>query len=314
MKKFLLGILVIVVVLAFMPLNAQMPDKKIEPLEEPKDKTDAKKYEIKVIYTKGMEYERSFKIKIKMDMGGMGMNADAVIEVKTKNTVLDVKDGQPIDFKCQILDANVTGEMPQTGMDEGSNEIEDVKKLKGHWFRIKINDKGEYELVEKSENFPELEGNDMFEDLSETSVMMFDKIDLPKKPIAVGESFKFDFNNQMPSKDMMKDMSGGTDLNDLMVKFDKVVEKDGVVIGYFSGKLEQEMDGMGAPMKLTVTTKMAIDITNSRCLNIEVMPSFSMSTEEFSMEIIFGMSVVNTFGKTAVEEKKPEVTPKSDDE
>jgi len=67
-----MGVLVIFFVL--MPLNAQInPDKKVEPKEEtkkepqtrPNGSKDVKKYDLKIVYTKGMTFERNYKMKMK---------------------------------------------------------------------------------------------------------------------------------------------------------------------------------------------------------------------------------------------------------
>lgn len=321
MKKFMLGILAVVIFMAFMPLNAQMPEKKIEPVEEPKtepkeepkDKPDAKKYDLKIIFTKGMVYDRKFKVHIKYDMDqqGMAMNSDAKIQFNSKITINDVKDNMPIDIKCEITEVTVEGEMPSMGMEEESNELDKVKSLKGHWFRIKKNAEGNFELVEKSKDFPEDNG-DMFENISELQVMMFDSLEFPKTAVAVGESFKFNYKDKMMSKDILEGLSGGNELNEMKIKFDKVEEKDGIVIGHFSGKMEQEVDMMGTSMKITISAKVVHDITNNRCLQMDVVPSFEMSGEGFSMTMMFGMYNSNVFSK--VEKKvEPKIAPKDEE-
>ena len=118
MKKLLLSILVVFVLLAFIPLNAQLkPEKKIEPEEpktEPKEKPDAKKYDLKIVYTKGMTFERTYSMKnggqMEQPMEGKAYDAYEKKQIfKLKNTVLAVKDGMPTEMKVEFIDVKVEG-------------------------------------------------------------------------------------------------------------------------------------------------------------------------------------------------------------
>lgn len=315
-----MSIFVVIVLLAFMPMNAQNePEKKIEPVEpktEPKVKPDVKKYNLNIVYVKGMVFDRVFKIKTKMDMNsqqGMAMNTNAVVEFKLNNTILDVKDGIPLDLKCKFTEVKTEGVLPGEFPGEESQHLKDFKKLKGHWFRIKKSKKGVFELVEKSKDFPEITSDiNMFDNINESTLMMFDDIALPKESVAVGESIKFDYKNKMFIKKILEGMENK--LDEMKIKFEKVVEKDGVILGYFTGKTEKDIGNMGnETIKINISVNMVLDISNNRCIKMDMIPGYEMGGEGFLMVMTFGMYTENTYSS---EKKKvePKIQPKDEDE
>ncbi len=328
MKKFFMGILVIFVLFAFMPLNAQlMPEKNVEPAEpvepkeepktEPKVKPDAKKYELKIAYTKGMEFERTFKMTMKGETKGQGEDEviDAKIVIKLKNAILAVKDGVPTEIKAHFKDVKMEGEMP----DSDESDKEEMVKLIGHWIKVK-NKAGEFEIVEKSKDFPEIE-SDSYEQMGESTMMLFDAFELPKKPVAVGESFKFNYKDLMLNEEMaegieqMGEASG--EKEEFKLKFVKIAEKNGAKVAFLSGKVEQKADFWGMQILIKIQASIELDITNNRCLKHTFILVFSLSGanpqdgSEIKTEMDMNMNVVNNYGKAVKVE--PKVEPKDEE-
>ncbi len=340
MKKLFLGVLVVAVLFAFMPLNAQLmpdkkvePDKKIEPIEpvepvEPKEepKTEPKvedkdkvKYELKIVYTKGMEFERTFKMNMKGETKGQGEDEafDAKITINLNNKIIDVKDGVPIEIKSHFKDIKIEGEMPDSDEEDTKNMI----KLIGHWVVVKIKD-GEMKITEKSKDFPELE-KDIFEEMGESTLMLFDSFEMPKKPVAVGESFKFNYKDMMFNEEMAEgiEQMGGAAENkeEFKLKLNKVTDVKGTKIASLSGKIEQKADFWGMQVVIKFEVSIELDITNNRCLKHSFVMVFSLSGanpqdgSEIKTSMDMNTGVTNNYGKVVKIEPKVEPKPKDDE-